>query len=120
MTVNAAEGVIVIELVPKTVLALWPSDALSDPIVTVPEKVLLPAIVWAVDRSTKFFVALPVPPFAIGTTPDTLAAVAALVAFATVPVTLAPLIASIFASATQDTHDADRESADDADTVLRE
>ena len=36
---------------------------------TVPVNVLLPAIVWAVVKSTKFWVAEPVPPFAIGKTP---------------------------------------------------
>ncbi len=37
---------------------------------SVPENVLLPAMVWAVVRSTKFCVAEPVPPFATGTTPS--------------------------------------------------
>ena len=38
------------------------------------EKVLAPAIVWAVVKSTKFCVLLPVPPFATGKTPVILAA----------------------------------------------
>ena len=36
-----------------------------------PEKVLFPATVWAVVKSTKFWVAEPVPPFATGKVPVT-------------------------------------------------
>src|SRR5688500_4045658 len=56
------------------------------PVTTMPfAKVLLPWIVWLDDRSTKFWVELPVPPLDTGMMPETFAAVPAVVAFDTVP-----------------------------------
>ena len=45
------------------------------PTVVLPDKLLFPATVWSVDRSTKFWVVEPVPPLAMANVPVTLAAV---------------------------------------------
>src|SRR6185369_17329569 len=69
----------------------------------IPVKVLLPPTVWSVVRSTKFLVALPVPPLATATTPVTVPAVTAFVAFATGPFILLPSTEPICALLTHDT-----------------
>ena len=48
-------------------------------------KVLAPAMVWSLVRSTKFLVLEPVPPFATATTPMTLAALPLMLPLTAVP-----------------------------------